>query len=53
MSIARAGVSESAPIEVLEAHGERVEPAAAGKTGDGNSEIATVGTVHGTADRER
>jgi hypothetical protein len=51
MSIARAGLSESAPNELLEAHADNLEPGAAGTAVGGHSAMATVGAVHGTPNR--
>jgi hypothetical protein len=49
--LARAGEVEPRPIELLEAHGERLELGEAGAAGTGNPALAAVGTRYGPAHR--
>jgi hypothetical protein len=53
--VARAGISESAPNKLLEAHGDRLDDLAAGSAGKGDSTMEAVGAIDGTthAGRER
>jgi hypothetical protein len=53
MSIARAGLSESAPNELWEAHIDRLERGAAVTAVAGDSAMAAVGTLDGTTNRTR
>lgn len=51
VTLARAGISESEPNKLLEAHGERMELGAAGATGARDQTLETVGTVYRSTNR--